>query len=91
MGSMAAGAVTGALFKSTGMYSKLHICRAFSHLCSGCVSWYQTCYCRCDSGIGSGRNMELCEKERLMSRQILLMLFTTLILPLPRLSILADL
>lgn len=33
MGSMAAGAVTGALFKSTGMFSSQKISRWFSHLC----------------------------------------------------------
>lgn len=30
------------------------------------VSWHQTGHCCCDSSVRHGRNLELCEKERLM-------------------------
>lgn len=64
MGSMAAGAVTGAIFKSTGspwsppadIYSYLFYI----------ASWHQTGHCCCDSSIRYGRNLELCEKKCLM-------------------------
>ena len=64
MGSMAAGAVTGAIFKSTGSPWSISadICSHFSFI----TSWYQAGHCSRDSNIRYGRNLELCEKKRLM-------------------------
>jgi hypothetical protein len=64
MGSMAAGAVTGAIFKSTGSPWSLST-GIFSHFLYASSS-NQTGHCCCDSNIRHGRNLELCEKERLM-------------------------
>ena len=64
MGSMAAGAVTGAIFKSTGSSSSFS-----ADICSYLLyidSWHQTGHCCCDSNIRYGRHLELCEKKRLM-------------------------
>lgn len=63
-GSMAAGAVTGALFKSTGtlIQHQLRIPADVTPL----VSWHQARYCCCNGGVRHGRNLELCEKECLM-------------------------
>jgi hypothetical protein len=64
MGSMAAGAVTGAIFKSTGSHWSFSadIISQFSYI----ASWHQTGHCCCDCNIRYGRNLELCEKKRLM-------------------------
>lgn len=64
MGSMAAGALTGAIFKSTGS-SWSFSTDIFSHL-SLIVSRHQTGHCCCGSSIRHSRNLELCEKERLI-------------------------
>lgn len=89
MGSMAAGAVTGALFKSTGMPCTRNRLRIFSHLGFLVVSWGKTRYCCCYRRIRHGRTLELCEEERLMRYPYV---FTTLISPLiPALVSWADL
>ena len=79
MGSMAAGALTGALFKSTGMFLCFSedIPAVFSSLCCP-VSWHQTSHRCCYRGIRHGGSLELCEKECLI---IFPYVFTTLISP----------
>lgn len=93
MGSMAAGAVTGALFRSTGMSFYIRIYKGattFSHLCLLFVSWHQTGRRCCDDSVRYGRTLELCEKERLIP--LSLYVYTTLIHPpQPGSPILADL
>ena len=61
MGSMAAGAVTGAIFKSTGSpwSFSADICSHLLYI----ASWHQTGHCYCDSNIRYGRNLELCGKK----------------------------
>jgi mitochondrial import inner membrane translocase subunit TIM23 len=65
-GSMTAGGLTGALYKSTGArcgYADVHPCiNVFCFL----VSWRQTCDCRGNFRIGACWHLELCEKERLI-------------------------
>ena len=76
IGSVAAGALTGAAFKSTGgvPFSPSKSCCSIL-ICN--FSRDQTHGRCCNSGIKLGRNLELCETECLMTT--LLVLFTTLI------------
>lgn len=66
LGSMGAGGLTGALFKSTGARVTFRMNRlCYSHTFST-VSWGKTCARSGDIYVRYGRDMELCEKECLI-------------------------
>ena len=65
-GSMSAGALTGALYKSTGRkFSSQNYLLKISSLIAF-VSWIQTDDYRCDYRVCSSRHLEYCKKECLI-------------------------
>ena len=71
MGSMAAGAFTGLLYKSTGVYPSTPV---FRHLIIYFVyvSWGQTCRRRGGLHGRYGGDLESCQKERVIARVVVI-------------------
>ena len=70
MGSMAAGAFTGLLYKSTGAYASTSVFRHLIYFVY--VSWGQTCRRRGGLHGRYGGDLESCQKERVIARVLVI-------------------